>query len=164
MILPASVRFAPVLEWSPTIMVNSAESTTCLACGSPIVQIAGRGHRKRLYCDDLCRQRAHRSKGQENVTIDMNGDLQEHIAELEHELAAAHALMDKYTYRKRVSSGWKQILQERFLQLGKAADWPALTIPIRVQSGERAHRVFALAASNDLLSGGSVALRNRNQS
>ncbi len=43
-------------------MIDTAEQTTteCLACGSPIIQIAGRGHRKRLYCDDRCRQRAHR--------------------------------------------------------------------------------------------------------
>src|SRR5947209_17379132 len=50
-------------------MIDTSEQTTteCLACGSPIIQIAGRGHRKRLYCDDRCRQKGHRQRqvGQE---------------------------------------------------------------------------------------------------
>ncbi len=55
-------------------MIDTAEQTTteCLACGSPIIQIAGRGHRKRLYCDDRCRQQAHRQRTQthEQVTAE----------------------------------------------------------------------------------------------
>src|SRR6266568_3677225 len=109
-------------------MIDTVSQTTCLACGKPLVQVEGRGHRKKLYCDDLCRQRAHRAKGQA-VTIDTNGDLQQRIAELERELAAAHH--------------------------------PALTIPIRVQAGERAHRVFELSASNELLEEGNVTLRRQ---
>src|SRR5437660_7612057 len=69
-------------------MIDTAEQTTteCLACGSPIIQITGRGHRKRLYCDDRCRQRAHR-QNTANVTPNVtNGDLQQRIAELEREL------------------------------------------------------------------------------
>src|SRR6266567_2651995 len=144
-------------------MIDTAEQTTtnCLACESPIIQIAGRGHRKRLYCDDRCRQRAHRSKGQGNVTIDTIGDLQQRIAQLERELAAAHHLIDEYINRKKTSQPWKKSLQERWSQLGKAADYPALTIPIRVQAGERAHRVFELSASNELLEEGNVTLRRQ---
>ena len=44
-------------------MIDAAqEITTCLECGSTIIQISGRGHRKRQYCDDRCRQRAHRTR------------------------------------------------------------------------------------------------------
>jgi hypothetical protein len=33
-------------------MIDAAqEITTCLACGSTIIQISGRGHRKQQYCD-----------------------------------------------------------------------------------------------------------------
>ncbi len=141
-------------------MIDTVSQTTCLACGKPLVQVEGRGHRKKLYCDDLCRQRAHRAKGQA-VTIDTNGDLQQRIAELERELAAAHHLIDEYINRKKTSQPWKKSLQERWSQLGKAADYPALTIPIRVQAGERAHRVFELSASNELLEEGNVTLRRQ---
>lgn len=148
------------------MMINTAEQTTteCLACGSPIIQLAGRGHRKRLYCDDRCRQRAHRAKRQGKAAFKAHGDLQQRIADLERELAQAHHLIDTYIHRKRTPQGWKEQLQRRFLQLGSESGWPALTIPIHVQPGERAYRVFALAASNELLSEGGVTLRNRNQS
>jgi hypothetical protein len=47
-------------------MIDTAEQTTtiCLACGRSITQKHGRGHRQRLYCDDRCRQRAHRQRTQ----------------------------------------------------------------------------------------------------
>jgi len=145
-------------------MIDTAEQTTteCLACGSPIIQIAGRGHRKRLYCDDRCRQRAHRSKGQGNVTIDTNGDLQQRIAQLEQRNAELEHLIDRYIHtRKGTMQPWKKALQERWLQLGKAADWPALTIQIHVPAGEREHRLFGMNASNELIEGGNVTLRRQ---
>ncbi len=36
----------------------------CKACGREIVQVSG-GHRKREYCDDACRQTAHRLRREE---------------------------------------------------------------------------------------------------
>jgi hypothetical protein len=47
-------------------VIDTAEQTTteCLACGAPIIQLSGRGHRKRLYCDDRCRQKVHRQRTQ----------------------------------------------------------------------------------------------------
>jgi hypothetical protein len=47
-------------------MIDTAEQTTtsCLACGRSLTQKHGRGHRKRLYCDDRCRQRGHRQRTQ----------------------------------------------------------------------------------------------------
>jgi hypothetical protein len=145
-------------------MIDTAEQTTteCLACGSPIIQIAGRGHRKRLYCDDRCRQRAHRAKGQGNVTIDTNGDLQQRIAELEQRNAELKRLIDRYiTTRKETTQPWKKTLQERWVQLGKAADWPALTIQIHVPAGEREHRLFGMNASNELIEEGNITLRRQ---
>ncbi len=153
-------------------MIETAEETitTCQRCGAPIEQKPGRGHRSRLYCDDRgkCRQRAHRARKQvqaqdtANVTPNVtNGDLQQRIAQLEQDLAAAHHLIDEYINRKKTSQPWKKSLQERWAQLGKAADHPALTIPIRVPAGERAYRVFGLAASNELLEEGNVTLRRQ---
>src|SRR6266480_2404010 len=109
-------------------MINVDEETTCKACGSPIIQLTGRGHRKRLYCDDRCRQQAHRQSKAKVTTHDTNGDLQQRIAELEQDLAAAHHLIDEYINRKRTPPEWKKQLQERFWQLGKGADWPVLSI------------------------------------
>jgi len=143
-------------------MIDTAEETTCLACGAPIIQIAGRGHRQRLYCDDRCRQKAHRSKGQGNVTIDTIGDLQQRIAELEQRNAELEHLIDRYiNTRKGTTRPWKKTLQERWLQLGKAADWPALTIQIHVPAGEREHRLFGTNASNELIEEGNVTLRRQ---
>ena len=149
-------------------MIDTAEEATCLACGSPIIQINGRGHRRRLYCDDRCRQKAHRQARKQdpaNVTPHVtNGDLQQRIAELEQDLAAAHHLIDEYINRKRTPPEWKKQLQERFWQLGKGADWPVLSIYVPLQAGQRSYRIFALNASNELLEWASVALRNRDQS
>lgn len=74
-------------------MIDTTEQTTCLACGAPLIQIAGRGHRKKLYCNDTCRQKAHRRQAQSKVTpVVTNDDLQQRIAELEQELAEARKL------------------------------------------------------------------------
>src|SRR6266702_2761500 len=99
-------------------MIETAEETitTCQRCGAPIEQKPGRGHRSRLYCDDRgkCRQRAHRARKQvqaqdtANVTPSVtNGDLQQRIAQLEQELAAAHHLIDEYI-NKKTSQPWKK--------------------------------------------------------
>lgn len=54
-----------------TLRLNGAETmidskqTTCKACGSPLTQQSGRGHRKRLYCDEACRQRAYRERSEQ---------------------------------------------------------------------------------------------------
>jgi hypothetical protein len=40
------------------------EKMNCKACGREIVQVSG-GHRKREYCDDACRQTAHRLRREE---------------------------------------------------------------------------------------------------
>lgn len=67
-------------------MIDTAEHTTnCLACGSPIIQLAGRGHRKRLYCDDRCRQRGHRQHQAKQEEQEQE-ILQARIATLENEV------------------------------------------------------------------------------
>jgi len=43
-----------------SLMIEAREQTTCQACGSPITQRPGKGHRKRWYGTDACRQRAPR--------------------------------------------------------------------------------------------------------
>jgi hypothetical protein len=40
----------------------------CGACGRPLTQVSGHGHRKRRYCDEACRQRAHRARQHEGST------------------------------------------------------------------------------------------------
>lgn len=37
------------------------DRTTCKFCGREIIQVGG-GHRQRVYCDDNCRQRAHKQR------------------------------------------------------------------------------------------------------
>src|SRR6266700_3076997 len=138
-------------------MIDTTEQTTteCLACGSPIIQIAGRGHRKRLYCDDRCRQQAHRqrlaSQDEANVTPNVtNGDLQQRIAELEQDLAEANEFIEKLVSKKTTTS-LKKSYQERLQRWGEKLDWPALDIHIRVQPGRKAWRVFMINESNDQL-------------
>ncbi len=96
-------------------MIDTAEETTCLACGAPIIQIGGRGHRKRLYCDDRCRQRAHRAKEQGNVTSVMHdATLQARIVELEQELTRYRHLADMLDRAKR---------EARFMVLGEQTEY-----------------------------------------
>jgi hypothetical protein len=45
-------------------MIEMAQSTTCKACGKPIVQAPG-GHRARLYCDAACKMRDRRRRQSE---------------------------------------------------------------------------------------------------
>ncbi len=67
-------------------MIDAAQATTaCLACGNTIIQISGRGHRKRCYCDDVCRQRAHRARKKEQ-RYESWQEAQARIVELEDEI------------------------------------------------------------------------------
>ncbi len=64
------------------------EAEQCLTCGRPLAQLGG-GHRKRRYCDDVCRQRAHRARQAEETREQREAqeqDLQARIAELEQEV------------------------------------------------------------------------------
>lgn len=133
-------------------------------CGKPIEQIGGRGHRPRLFCDARCRQRHHREEAERErraILAAIEAEATNRIEELERELAEAHRLIDEYINKKKATQPWKKQLQERWAQLGKAAGYPALTIPIRVSAGERAYRLFGLAASNELLEEGNVTLRQQ---
>jgi hypothetical protein len=47
------------------MMIDIAEETTCKACGKPLIQANRQGPHKREYCNDTCRQRAHRAKKQQ---------------------------------------------------------------------------------------------------
>jgi hypothetical protein len=132
-------------------MIDTTEQTTCLACGKPLVQVEGRGHRKKRYCDDRCRQRAHRSKGQGNVTIVTNGDLQQRVVELEQELAAANEMIDKLLSRKKTTTPLKRSYQDRLTRKGEQLDWPALEIRTTIKPGRKNWRVFMLNESNDQL-------------
>ncbi len=72
------------------------ETEQCLACGRPLTQLGG-GHRKRSYCDNTCRQCAHRARqaqeerGQREA---MDQDAQARIAELEAENARLRQHLD----------------------------------------------------------------------
>ncbi len=64
------------------------EAEQCLTCGRPLAQLGG-GHRKRRYCDDVCRQRAHRARQAEETRERRQAqeqDLHARIAELEQEV------------------------------------------------------------------------------
>ncbi len=61
----------------------------CLTCGRPLTQLSG-GHRKRRYCSEACRQRAHRVRQAEQAKAGREGSRQSdqaRIAELEAENA-----------------------------------------------------------------------------
>jgi hypothetical protein len=51
------------------------ETEQCLGCGRPLTQQGG-VHRKRRYCDEACRQRAHRARQAEQAEAERKGSLQ----------------------------------------------------------------------------------------
>jgi hypothetical protein len=71
----------------------------CLACGRPLTQLGG-GHRKRRYCNDACRQRAHRTRQAAETKAEREGSRQSdqaRIAELEAENARLRQRLDVET-------------------------------------------------------------------
>jgi hypothetical protein len=48
-------------------MIDAVEQVSCKACGRPIAQKSGKGHRKREYCDDRCKQRYWRKQEQQTA-------------------------------------------------------------------------------------------------
>ena len=75
-------------------MIETEQTTTCLACGRPLTQKGGRGHRQRLYCDDRCRQRAHRKQAKPQEQIQDLETLAARIAELEQEVQQLRRQLD----------------------------------------------------------------------
>src|SRR3954454_928918 len=121
-------------------MIEAVNETRCKNpnCGKPVPHIPG--HRRREYCNDTCKQTAYRIRKEQphhGVTI-VDESAQQRIAELEQRNAELEQLIGEYISKKKTTQPWKKQLQERWAQLGKAADWPALTIPIKVPAGERA--------------------------
>jgi endogenous inhibitor of DNA gyrase (YacG/DUF329 family) len=80
-------------------MIDIAQHPICKVCGKPIVQKdSRRGHRKRSYCSDRCRQIAYRQRKEQPqsvtiVTIDEQG-YQARIAELEQEVQTLRAQLN----------------------------------------------------------------------
>ncbi len=136
------------------VMINIQQQTLCKAgCGTPIQHIPG--HRPKLYCSDRCRQRAHRGLPPTNVVTIVTNDekqaLEQRIAQLDQELAAANDLIDKLLSRKKTNNPLKRSYQDRLQRIGEKLDWPALDIHITVKPGRKAWRVFMINESNDQL-------------
>jgi endogenous inhibitor of DNA gyrase (YacG/DUF329 family) len=84
------------------------ETTTCKACGRPVVQGPG-GHRKRVYCNAACkmrdrrRQQSEKRQVQETDTAQKQVDaLQARIRELESRLTAIQDVNERFRNDTRV--------------------------------------------------------------
>ncbi len=123
-------------------------------CERQAVQIPG--HKKRLYCSDACRQRAHRAKGQKPpvsavtiVPIDERRVLEQRIAELERENATLKALRST-----RSPSGAKKLRLryiERCIAWGEKLGYQPLTVELYVGEGLAAWEVYMKEANEKLL-------------
>lgn len=136
-------------------MIDTRGQATCRACGKPLAQKGGKGHRPRLYCDDACKQvffrRTHRTV---NSHVTNEQDYQSRIAALEEEVATLKTQLSK---RTRTSGKVRANLQRRLLVTGKTSGYPAVTIRVPVGQGVDAWRAFAKDASEDLLARAIVA-------
>src|SRR5450755_3298293 len=80
-------------------MIDIAQHPICKVCGKPIVQKdSRRGHRKRSYCSDPCKQVAYRQRKEQPqsvtiVTIDEQ-DYQARIAALEQEIQSLRSRLN----------------------------------------------------------------------
>ncbi len=151
-------------------MIDTTLETRCKnpSCGKPVHQIPG--HRRREYCNDTCKQTAYRLRKEQvhhGVTI-VDDSIQQHIAQLDQELAAANDLIDKLLSRKKTNNPLKRSYQDRLQRIGEKLDWPALDIHITVKPGRKAWRVFMINESNDQLIRAIIAAERveekRNQS
>ena len=77
------------------------ETTTCKACGRPIVQGPG-GHRKRVYCNAACKMRDRRRQNAEKQQPTLE---QQNIAILQAKLTAAGAHIAKLERQVEVQRG-----------------------------------------------------------
>src|SRR5205823_2488604 len=116
-------------------MIDTTNETRCKnpSCGKPIVQLPG--HRTREYCNDTCKQTAYRLRKEQShhdVTI-VDDSVQERIAALEQELAAANEQIERLLGKKQSKQPVKRSLQERLTRLLEQRDWPALNIHYRVK-------------------------------
>jgi hypothetical protein len=137
-------------------MIDTAEQTTCKACGKPLEQASKRGPRQREYCNATCRQRAHRKRTAPQsksavtiVAIDERHVLEQRIAQLERENATLKA-----TRGTRASSGAKKLRLryiERCMAWGKKVGYQPLTVELYVGEGLAAWETYMKEANEKLL-------------
>jgi septal ring factor EnvC (AmiA/AmiB activator) len=85
-----------------------AEETTCKACGKSLIQAKRQGPHKREYCNDTCRQRAHRAKKQQKRETP-----EARIATLEMEIAALEVEIRRLQERLNVEQRFRTDTQVR---------------------------------------------------
>jgi hypothetical protein len=56
-------------------MRDTANDVTCRTCGRPLVQKAGRGHRKRVYCNAACKMKDRRRQFAEKQVRELEARL-----------------------------------------------------------------------------------------
>jgi hypothetical protein len=119
-------------------------------CEHQVVWIPG--HKKRFYCSDVCRQRAHRAKERQPagnvtvVTIDEKQDLEQRIAQLERENAKLRALRST-----RTSQSLRHGYIERVMTWGEKLHFQPLTVSLYVGEGLAAWETFMKEANEKLL-------------
>jgi hypothetical protein len=83
-------------------VIDTANETICKYCGRPLVQKAGRGHRKRAYCNDAHkmkdrrRQLAEKQQTKANQVQAQLAALEKQVRELEARLAALRMVNERF--------------------------------------------------------------------
>ncbi len=83
-------------------MIDTANEVTCKYCGAPIVQKGGRGHRKRVYCNDAHKMKDRRHKQAEKQQAAATqaqaqiAALEKQVKELEKRLLAVQSVNERF--------------------------------------------------------------------
>ena len=89
-------------------MIDVQETSTCRACGKPIIQAPG-GHRLRVYCNAACKMRGRRRQQSEKRQVQETDTAQKQVAalqarvrELESRLTAIQDINERFRNDTRV--------------------------------------------------------------
>src|SRR5258708_19551932 len=83
-------------------MIDSANEVTCKYCGDTIVEKGGRGHRKRVYCNDAHKMKDRRHKQAEKQQAAATqaqaqiAALEKQVKELEKRLLAVQSVNERF--------------------------------------------------------------------
>lgn len=157
-------------------MIDTSNELRCKnpACGNLVTQI--RGHRRREYCNDTCKQTAYRLRKEDHhdVTI-VDDSTQQRIAELEQALEQVQERLLQYVqqtneklgqqagelarYRQIVDLSDRQQMIAQFMLIGEEMGYKPL-LSVDVRPGPHAWYSFTQSADDELLARGVAAARN----
>src|SRR5258708_24815721 len=102
-------------------MIDSANEVTCKYCGDTIVEKGGRGHRKRVYCNDAHKMKDRRHKQAEKQQAAATqaqaqiAALEKQVKELEKRLLAGQSVNERFRHDPQARYYAQTPFGQRFL-------------------------------------------------